>query len=118
MRSVAAVQDAPPVTAEVNPHARLLDIDPQQFIADFNRAPFLIGHHLVDHPLFTLPRLVELAQRLPEKQIEYNAGKLPVSVDPSQTPRNGLSVEETIRRIEECQSWMVLKYVETDPAYR
>ena len=114
----AAVQDAEPVVATFDPHARLLDIDPDKFRADFNRAPFIIGHHLVDHPLFSLPRLVELAQRLPEKQIEYNAGKLPVSVDPSQTPRNGLSVEETIRRIEECQSWMVLKYVETDPEYR
>ena len=35
-----------------------------------------------------------------------------------QTPRNGLSIEETIRRIEECRSWLVLKYVERDPEYR
>src|SRR5262249_17424756 len=30
----------------------------------------------------------------------------------------GLSVEETIRRIEDCCSWMVLKYVEQDEEYR
>nr|MBA3897462.1 cupin-like domain-containing protein [Sphingomonadaceae bacterium] len=30
----------------------------------------------------------------------------------------GLSAEETIRRIEECGSWMVLKNVNRDPAYR
>jgi len=34
------------------------------------------------------------------------------------TPRNGLSPEETIRRIEECRSWLVLKNVQDDPAYR
>jgi hypothetical protein len=62
--------------------------------------------------------LMELAQRLPATNIEYNAGNLPVSLDPHLTPLTGLSIDETIRRIEECKSWMVLKYVETDPAYR
>src|SRR5205085_8567277 len=37
---------------------------------------------------------------------------------PRRTPRNGLSVEETIRRIETCRSWMVLKHVEQDPEYK
>jgi hypothetical protein len=41
-----------------------------------------------------------------------------LSVDPTVTPRNGLSIEETIRRIEDCGSWMVLKFVERDSAYR
>jgi hypothetical protein len=61
---------------------------------------------------------MELAKHLPEKNIEYNAGNIPMSIDPNVTPRNGLSVEETIRRIEECRSWMVLKYVEEDAEYR
>jgi len=61
--------------------------------------------------------LIELAKRLPKDFVEYNAGNIPVSQDPNQTPQTGLSIEETIRRIEECQSWMVLKYVENDPAY-
>ncbi len=96
----------------------LLDIDPAAFRTYFNREPFLIGHRLCDHPLFTLPSLIELSKRLAPKDIEYNAGNIPISLDPTRTPTNGLSVEETIRRIEECQSWMVLKYVENDPVYR
>src|SRR5207247_1374578 len=84
----------------------------------FNRQPFLIGHHLVDHPLFALPRLIELSRALPDKDVEYNAGEVPISIDPKVTPRTGLGIEETIRRIEERKSWMVLKYVEQDPAYR
>src|SRR5262245_38690537 len=85
---------------------RLLDIDADLFRARFNRRGFLIHHHLVGHPLFELPRLVELARALPPKNVEYNAGNIPVNLDPARTPQNGLSVEETIRRIEECCSWM------------
>src|SRR5205085_2397567 len=96
----------------------LLDIDAARFREDFDRRPFLIGHHLCDHPLFTLPRLIELSRKLPEKHVEYNGGNIPISLDPARTPRTGLGVDETIRRIEECCSWMVLKYVEADDEYR
>src|SRR5581483_8196770 len=98
--------------------ATLLSVDPERFCADFDRRPFQIHHRLCDHPLFALPRLVELAQRLPAAQVEYNAGNLPINQDPTRTPQNGLSVEETIQRIEDCRSWLVLKFVETDPEYR
>jgi hypothetical protein len=94
------------------------EIDSSLFRARFNQRPFKIKHNLVDHPLFALPRLVELAQRLPESRVEYNSGNLPVSQDPTSTPRTGLSIEETIRRIEECRSWLVLKNVELDGEYR
>jgi hypothetical protein len=115
--NLAASQPAPPATGAA-PAGRLLDIDAATFQKDFGRAPFLIRHHLADHPLFGLPRLVELAQALPGHRVEYNAGDVAVSQDPTATPRTGLSVAETIRRIEECRSWMVLKNVELDPAYR
>ena len=96
----------------------LLDIDLKTFGARFGAAPFLVGHRLASHPLFSLPRLVELSTRLPASRVEYNAGEVPVGLDPARTPRNGLSPEETVRRIEECRSWLVLKSVEQDPAYR
>jgi hypothetical protein len=98
--------------------ASFLQIDPQRFQERFDRQPFLVRHRLDDHPLFSLPRLIELARALPEDQVEYNAGDVPVSLDPTRTPRTGLSIDETIRRIEECRSWMVFKNVERDPAYR
>jgi hypothetical protein len=93
-------------------------IDPAAFRAGIDRKPFLIEHRLTDHPLLALPQLIELAGRLPEENVEYNAGDLPVSLDPALTPHTGLSIEETMRRIKECRSWMVLKYVEREPAYR
>ena len=101
-----------------DPRRHLLQIDPQMFRRCFDRMPFLIGHHLAGHPLFELSRLTRLSQTLPEANVEYNAGDIPISLAADQTPRNGLSPEETIRRIAQCKSWLVLKNVEHDPDYR
>ena len=104
--------------ADAGPQARLLDIDAETFRGCFARKPFAIGHGLSNHPLFEIPRLMQLCRSLPESSVEYNAGNIPLSVAPEKTPRNGLSAEETIVRIAECQSWMVLRCVEQDPEYR
>lgn len=98
--------------------APLLRIDPDTFRTGFNTRPFVIGHELAGHPLFSLTRLVELARSLSENRVEYNPGDVPLTLDPKRTPRTGLSIEETIRRIEHCRSWLVLKNVEQDPEYR
>jgi hypothetical protein len=95
----------------------LIGIDPEIFAAYFDRKPFHVRHALSDHPLFELPRLMELSRKLPEAYVEYNGGTLPVGARPEETPRNGLSAEETVRRIAECGSWMVLKNVQQDSAY-
>jgi hypothetical protein len=118
MREITKYTDGGTSTVAAGGASSLLDINPAEFAAHFNRRPFLIGHHLCEHSLFALPSLMDLAKRLPPANIEYNAGNIPVSLDPHLTPLTGLSIEETIRRIEECKSWMVLKYVENDPAYR
>jgi len=95
----------------------LVELDREIAAAYFDRRPFHLRHGLAGHPSFSLPRLMQLARRLPEEFVEYNAGALPVGVRPQETPRNGLSPEETVRRIAECGSWMVLKRVEQDPEY-
>jgi hypothetical protein len=95
-----------------------LDFDPAAMRRDLNCRAFTIGHRLVDDPLFSLPALIALSRKLPAQDVEYNAGDLPVEMDPAATPKTGLSIEETIRRIEECGSWMVMKFVERVPEYR
>jgi cupin-like protein len=97
---------------------RLLDIDGAAFRAGFNRAPFLIGHHLAGHPSFSLQSLIQLANRLPEEKIRYNGADISVATGLYEGPRTGLSVRETIQQIEECRSWMVINNVELDPEYR
>jgi hypothetical protein len=95
----------------------LVDFDTRLFREKFDREPFLIQHRLPGHPLFELERIMELTRSLPADRVEYNAGDVPITLDPKVTPRTGLSAEETIRRIEECRSWLVLKNVESDPEY-
>src|SRR5262249_29544009 len=95
----------------------ILEVDPEIFGAYFDRKPFHVRHALSCHPLFALPRLLDLARALPDRFVEYNAGALPVGSKPEDTPRTGLSAEETIRRIQDCGSWMVAQRVEQDPAH-
>ena len=96
---------------------QLLKLDAAMFRAAFNRKPFIIAHELVNHPLFTLAQLVELSKRLPAEHVKYNSGDIPPGTGLYKGPQTGLSVEETIRRIEECRSWVVLKWVHEETDY-
>lgn len=88
------------------------------FANAYPETPARLTHGLVDHPLLALPALVELAASLPDKDVEYNPGKLPIGIAPEDVPSPRLGIVETIRSIEENGSWMVLKLVEQHPAYR
>ncbi len=96
----------------------LIIIDEKIFQRAFNKSPFLVEHRLSDHPLFELPRLLQLCRELPEDRVEYNGGNLNIDQHGQLTPRTGLSPEDTIRNIAECGSWLVLKNVERDRQYR
>jgi Cupin-like domain len=88
------------------------------FEAIYPETPGKIRHSLSGHPMFTLDALIELAGRMRTKDVEYNRGDLPLGIDIDAVPTNGLSIADTIRGIEENGSWMVLKFVEQDAAYR
>ncbi|MGE3149245.1 MAG: cupin-like domain-containing protein [Pseudorhodoplanes sp.] len=92
--------------------------DPSAFTALFPDRPFGLRHDLADHPLLTLPRIVELVRELPRDRIEFNSGKAAISQDPNATPLIDLDPEDIVRQIETCGAWMVLKHIETHPAYR
>lgn len=86
--------------------------------AAYPQAPTHLTHGIADHPLLSLEALAGLAERLLPDTLEHNAATdLPLGIAYADTPRNGLSVQETIRRIGECGSWVLLKYIEQDPAY-
>lgn len=92
--------------------------DVNAFAALYPETPGTIRHSLAGHPMFTLDALVELAASHDPAIVEYNSGRLPTGVDPAAIPGNGLSIADTIRGIEENGSWMVIKFVERNPAYR
>jgi len=90
----------------------------EAFWSNYPDRPARLRHRLGEHPALSLESLIELTQILDPVAIEYNAGDLPVDQDPAKTPMNGLSASETVRRIKECNSWIVLKNIESEPAYR
>jgi Cupin-like domain len=88
------------------------------FESIYPEQPGLLRHTLADHPMFSLNALATLAGRMQPKDVEYNRGDLPLGISFDAVPGNGLSITDTIRGIEENGSWMVLKFVEQDTAYR
>jgi hypothetical protein len=95
----------------------VIDDDSQLFQARFNRATFQFAHHLAGHPLFELPRLLELAKNLPDEDVYYDAGNIRVDQRWDQTPRTELSVDQLIDRIENAGAWILLKRSNRFPEY-
>lgn len=85
--------------------------------AKLHKAPFSVHHEFSGHGLFLLPRLVELARSLPGDKVEYSSGKANVNQTPDEIERLDMSAEELIVGIEQHNAWMVMKRVESDPAY-
>lgn len=75
-----------------------------------------LAHRLDDHPLLATESLAMLGEALPPASVEYNRGDLALGVDGKPAP-NGLSIGETIRGIDACASWAVLKNIEQDEEY-
>jgi hypothetical protein len=98
--------------------SRILELDPQAFADHFDGDGFRLRHSLARHPLLSVEALATLADRLPETQVEHNVGALPTIIDPDTVRRLDLTPGEIARGIERNGCWMVLKNVETAPAYR
>src|SRR5262245_54169131 len=88
------------------------------FAAAYPCTPTHLTHELAGHPLLELDALAALARRLRPESREHNAAVgLKLGISNAETPRNGLSVDETIARIGECGSWVLLKTIDQDPLY-
>ena len=85
--------------------------------AAYERGPFKFRHDFSVDPWFSTDRLLALAAALPSASVEYNPGDLPVNQPGSSIPGNGLSLAETIRDIDRCASWVLLKSVAQHPDY-
>ena len=92
-----------------------------EFLHDFNHRAFPFAHNLAGHPLFSIPRLVELSKTLwtsGEGRVIFQTGDTRVDRRWDDAPRGSVSVMDAIRRIDESGSWVLLKGVQKDPAYR
>jgi hypothetical protein len=96
----------------------IIDLDRNAASDNLHKHAFLLQHKLAEHPLFLLPRLVQLAQELSRDQVEYNHGDLQPGQSAESTPRLDMAPSEVIRNIESCNAWMVLKRVDLVPEYK
>lgn len=95
----------------------LLDIDSSAFSEAFARRSIAVGHRLVDHPLFTIDAIAELADRLPPDSVRRERGNLPLVnrdgyVDVGEGPPSA-----TIRDIERNGFRVSLRDIQQDPPY-
>jgi hypothetical protein len=96
----------------------LLLMDRAEFLPRFNAQACFVRHRLADHPLFTLPRLLELAQWLPPEHVFIDSGKIPGKAAAEHIPGADLSVEENFRRLVAGDLRIMLKKIELHPEYR
>jgi hypothetical protein len=107
-------------SANLNKTSRhIFNCDEVEFREQFNRKSFEFGHFLSNHPLFEIPRLVELSKKLEaEKCAWHDEGNIRIDQRWDESPLGSLSVDETIRQIEHAGAWIILKQSERDPEYR
>jgi hypothetical protein len=95
----------------------LLHIDGSTFNEVFARRSIAVRHDLVDHPLFTLDAIAELADRLPPDSVRRERGNLPLVnrdgyVDVGEGPPSA-----TIRDVERNGFRISLRDIQQDPQY-
>jgi Cupin-like domain len=93
-------------------------VDKELARTNFLKKPFRLKHTLANNPLFTLPRLIELAKTMPRDAFEYNSGKVAIGAKLEDIPKIDMPVDQVIESIEKANAWMVIKNVECDSNYR
>ncbi|MEH1778652.1 MAG: cupin-like domain-containing protein [Nostoc sp.] len=96
----------------------IIAADTPDFRDKFNHSPFMFSHNLVGHPLFEIPRLVELANTLfPKGQIfSFGSGNSP-GLKWGQIP-NRKPIVEVLSHIGESDSCVMFKSAHIDPEYK
>ena len=105
---------------------RSVACDPNLFSNNFNRLPFEITHSLADNPLFSVERIVDLAQRVetrknphrPFGDIYCNVGEVNPGLKAVEGVRPAIPASELLRQIEDSQAWVTLEHVEREDGYR
>jgi hypothetical protein len=115
----------PPVTATptvpgqaVPPYFR--EGTPGDFARSFDRVPFSFRHHLAGDPRFAYPRIVELVERLSQRQeygLGYNVGKVKVGHGWGETSTGERTAAEVARDLAHSDGWMILFFVDRDPEF-
>ncbi len=124
--------------SRINLPDRIIEGDTSDFHKKFNRSPFMFTHHLGDHPLFEIPRLVELASTILKSEKEshrkptlspddlipfdgvfFGTGKVKARMKwGDMIAKEKETLLEQMSNIQESDSWLLLYSVQRDPEYK
>jgi len=106
----------------------VMECDAEVFRRDLNVLPYEVGHTLADHPLFQLPALVRLAQRVAARRnphmsggdVYFNEGAIEAGTKPNydRPEEERARAADLVRKIELAEAWIILKHVEREDGYR
>jgi len=103
----------------------IFQCDPNVFSKNFNRLPHEMRHTLAMNPLFELPALAELAQRVALRTSPHHQrGDIHIEQGPAGASRkielsgDKRAVADLVRDIEKGQTWVILKHIEREPGYQ
>lgn len=87
---------------------------------ELHKHAFAARHPLAGHPLFSLEALAKVADDALKRKgdVYVDVGDLSLADKWGTTPRPDMTIPEIIDRIETAGAWLVMKHVETAPAYK
>jgi len=90
-----------------------------EFCEKFNRSPFMFSHALGEHPLFEIPRLVELAATILRNggNVRCQTSDVPVHLKWHEAEVKEQLLEH-MANIDKSGSWLLLYSVQCDPEYQ
>jgi hypothetical protein len=93
---------------------------PGEFRENFNRVPFRVSHNLADHPLFSLPRLMELAEKLKTRndRVAFYTDSPRIDQGWKRSRHQEATLAEAFSHIEETNSWVLLKAIQEESEYQ
>ncbi len=100
--------------------SQIIKEEGKEFAEKFNHKPFEFSHNLAEHPLFKIPRLVELANTIALESDPRKVVCLASNIPPDRKWSDMTQieqVEETISHIEESGSLVIIKSAHLDPDY-
>ena len=104
---------------------QVVSCNPDVFTQNFNRLPHEVQHTLANNPLFQLPALAELSQRVADRKSPHHSkgdmycdlgtGDGDAKTDTLDAKKG---IADLVRDIEKGKTWIILKHIEREPGYR
>jgi hypothetical protein len=113
--------DRPASKSDYGNEARWIITDPKAGRDNFNRQSFEVSHHLSSHPLFQLPKLLELAERTAKSRpddLYFDMGQIGTGQRWDQIPEARFSAIEAMQQLESSDAWFLFRHTQRDPEYK